>query len=59
MVFVTASILLSVWVGVWAVRLYLVTGGPGELAMAGFFFILAGVLIWYGFKVFRKLKELA
>jgi len=59
MVFITASTILSLWVGVWAARMYMITGGAGTMALSVFFFVLAVVLIWYGLKVFQKLKELA
>lgn len=56
--FVTASFLLAVAVGVWGVRGYLAGGGGGILALGVVCLLLAVVLVPYGIKVRRKLKEI-
>ncbi len=55
-IFIIASILLSVWYGIWAIKFYLTTqqityGGMGFCS-----FMLAIALIVYLNKVVRKLK---
>ena len=56
-VFIIASIILSIWVGVWAIRFYQGAGGMSWLAMAVIFFALAVALVLYGVRVWEKLKE--
>ena len=58
MVFIAASIVLSIGVGVWELRLYGVTRSTSELSLSAFFFVMGAALVAYGFRTFQKLKEL-
>lgn len=58
LVFVGASFVLALMVGVWAVRQYGAVGGAGNLALGILFFVAAIVLAAYGLKVRQKLEEL-
>lgn len=58
LVFISASILLSLFVGIWGVREYGANGSGMALAMGIFFFVLGGVLLLYGVRVIAKLREL-
>ncbi|HVS30286.1 MAG TPA: hypothetical protein VMS98_02425 [Thermoanaerobaculia bacterium] len=57
-IFVAACVALSLFVALWGVRQYSGTGSTTALILALVFFPTAGVLVVYGKKVFRKLKEL-
>ncbi|HVR43538.1 MAG TPA: hypothetical protein VMS56_08840 [Thermoanaerobaculia bacterium] len=57
MIFVAASVLLSMGVGLWAVRFYMIEGGLGWLAFGIVFFILGVTLILYGVRVRAKLFD--
>jgi hypothetical protein len=58
-VFVIASILLSLFVAAWGFRLY-ADGGSRSGLILGCVFLLSGfALVVYGAKVFKKLKELS
>jgi hypothetical protein len=59
MVFISVSVLLSVFVGVWGIRQYAVDGSGTALVTGVIFLALGGVLVVYGFRVFAKLKEIA
>ncbi len=50
--FVAASVLLSAWVGVWGVQ-------NGDLTLGLLFVALGVVLLVYGLRVRKKLRELA
>lgn len=56
--FITLSILLAWLVGAWGVRAWLVGGGRGSLALGGLFFVLGFVLLGYGVRFIRKVREL-
>ncbi len=57
-VFISASVLLCAFVAVWGLRAFAVSRNVGSLAF-GILFIAAGaLLIEYGRRTFRKLKEL-
>lgn len=57
-VFITASVLLCGFVAVWGLRAFAASRNIGSLAF-GILFIAAGaLLIEYGRRTFRKLKEL-
>lgn len=58
-VFVLVSILLSVFVTLWGIREYSQHGGATALVLAIVFALSAVVLVIYGRKTFRKLKELS
>jgi len=57
-IFVIASVLLSLFVGLWGVREYMDTRNGSGLALALVFFFLGFALVIYGKRVFRKLREL-
>jgi hypothetical protein len=57
-VFVIVCIALSVWVGVWGIRDYMLERSVGALSL-GIVFLLSGVvLVVYGRKAFEKLRDL-
>ncbi len=49
-IFIVASVVLCMYVGLWYMR--------QNVAVGIFFFAAAGALVVYGRKAFRKLKEL-
>ena len=57
--FITASVLLAAWVGVWGVQSYLATKSGGDLTLGLMFFALGLVLLLYGLRVRKKLRALA
>jgi len=57
-IFVIVSVALSLWVAMWGVREYSQEQSTMGLTLAVIFFVSAAALIWYGKKVYRKLKEL-
>ena len=58
-VFIIASIVLSLFVAVWALREYQATHSAGALAL-GIVFVIAGIaMVIYGQRWFKKLKELS
>lgn len=57
-IFVIVSVALSLWVALWGVREYSQQQSTMGLTLALIFFATAAVLIYYGKKVYRKLKEL-
>ena len=58
MVFIVASILLSIAVGGWGIQQYLHAGSTSGLAMAVTFFVTGFLLLLYGIRVFSKLRRL-
>ena len=58
-IFIIASVVLSLFVAVWAVREYQTTGSAGALALGGAFLLAGGAMVEYGRRWFRKLKELS
>ncbi len=57
-VFVIVCIGLSLWVGVWGIRDYMLERSVGALSL-GILFLLSGVvLVVYGRRVFVKLRDL-
>jgi len=57
-IFITASVLLSIYVAVWGLRSYLAVGRTGDLVLAVVFVVSALALAWYGRRVYFKLREL-
>ena len=58
-IFIIASIVLSLFVAVWAVREYQATHSIGALGL-GVVFVVAGfAMVAYGLRWFKKLKELS
>ena len=57
--FISVSTLLAIWFGVWGLRSYFNRAENSLiLVLAIMSFIVAGVLIVYGIKIFQKLKTL-
>jgi hypothetical protein len=56
--FIAVSVLLAAWVGAWGVQSWMATRSPGDLALGVLFFVLGFVLILYGLRVRRKLRDL-
>ncbi|HEY5611025.1 MAG TPA: hypothetical protein VIL97_07450 [Thermoanaerobaculia bacterium] len=59
MVFIAASLALSLFCAVWGIRLYAGTGSGMGLATGIAFAAIAMALVLYGARAFHKLKELA
>ena len=58
-IFIIASIVLSLFVAVWAIREYQATRSAGALAL-GIVFVVGGIaMVIYGQRWFKKLKELS
>ena len=58
-VFIIASIVLSLFVAVWAIREWQATHSAGALAL-GIVFVVAGLaMVIYGQRWFKKLKDLS
>lgn len=57
-IFVIASVALCIFVAMWAFREYSATRSLAQLGMAVLFLVSAGLLVEYGRRVFRKLKDL-
>ncbi|MBW8876928.1 MAG: hypothetical protein JF614_18340 [Acidobacteria bacterium] len=57
--FIAASVLLAAWVGVWGVQSWQATRSGGDLAVGLLFVALGLVLLVYGLRVRKKLRELA
>ncbi len=55
--FIAVSMLLGMFVGGWGVRQYLINDSVGSLALGGFFFASAFVLLAYGLKFIRMIEE--
>ena len=51
--------LLAAWVGVWGVQSWLATRSGGDLTVGLLFVALGLVLLVYGLRVRKKLRELA
>ena len=57
-VFVMVCVALSVWVGVWGIRDYMVERSVGALVLAIVFLAGGIVLVLYGRRAFGKLRDL-
>ncbi len=57
-VFIVASILLSLGVGLWGAQQYLQQSSAQGLAMAVIFFLMGILLTLYGVRYFGKLRRL-
>ena len=56
-VFVIVCVGLSLWVGVWGIRDYVIEQSTGALSL-GILFLASGlVLVLYGKKAFEKLRD--
>jgi len=57
-VFIIASVLLSLFVALWGLREYMDSRNANGLALGVVFFFFGFALVIYGKRVFRKLREL-
>lgn len=57
-VFITVSVALMLYLTVWGVREFMVSRSSLAVSMAVFGLAGGASLIWYGKRVFHKLKEL-
>ncbi len=57
-VFITVCELLCLFVAVWGLHAYAVSRSVGSLAFAILFIAVGALLVEYGRRTFRKLKEL-
>ena len=57
-VFITVSVILMLYVAVWGVREFMVSRSTLAASMVIFGVAGGASLIWYGKRVFHKLKEL-
>ena len=57
-VFVIVCVGLSLWVGVWGIRDYMIERSAGALTLAILFLLGGVVLVVYGRKAFEKLRDL-
>jgi len=58
-VFITVSTALMVYLAVWGVREFMATRSSLGISMIIFGVVGATTLVWYGKRVFHKLKELS
>jgi len=57
-VFIAMSTILSVWFGVWALRAHYTEDGHMGFLLAGILSFAAGaLLVYYGNKFFKKMKD--
>ena len=57
-VFISVSVALTLYLTVWGVREFMATRSSLGISMAAFGLTGGASLIWYGKRVFHKLKEL-
>ena len=57
--FIAVSVLLAAWVGLWGVESWQATRSGGDLTLGLLFVALGVVLLVYGLRVRKKLRELA
>lgn len=58
-VFIVVCFMLCLFVAGWGVRQYAVEGSTSGLTIGGIFFLCGVVLIIYGVRTFKKLKDLS
>ena len=58
-VFIALSVVLSAALGAWGVQRWLAEGSSGGLAMGVLFFVTGAVLLVYGVRFWKKMKELS
>ena len=56
--FITLCVLMSAGLGSWGVSAYLAGGGVQPLALGVIFFIVGAVLLVYGVRFWKKMKEI-
>lgn len=57
-IFIALSVVLSAGLGAWGVQSYLADGSRGGLAFGVLFFVTGAVLLVYGIRFWRKMKDL-
>jgi hypothetical protein len=57
-VFISLSVLLSAGLGAWGLERYLTGGSLEGLALGSLFFVTGAVLLVYGIKFWKKMKEI-
>lgn len=57
-VFITLSVVLSAGLGAWGVERYVADGSLGGLAFGALFFVTGAVLLVYGVRFWRKMREM-
>ncbi len=57
-VFIALSVVLSAGLGAWGVQGYLADGSGDALALGVLFFVTGGVLLVYGIRFWKKMREL-
>lgn len=57
--FIAAAVALSAWVAVWGVQGWLATRSGSDLGLGLLFLALGFVLLLYGWRARRKLRDLA
>lgn len=57
-VFIALSVVLSGGLGAWGVQSYLAEGSGERLAFGVLFFVTGAVLLVYGIRFWRKMKEI-
>lgn len=57
--FIAASVVLAAWVGVWGVQSWQANRSSSDLIVGLLFFALGVVLLVYGLRVRKKLRQLA
>ncbi len=59
LIFVTASVAVSLFLGIWSFLSYNKTGAPTDLAFAIFSGLAGIALLWYGKYFLKKLKHIS
>jgi hypothetical protein len=57
-IFVMVCVALSIWVGLWGIRSYMLDRNSGALTLGLVFFASGAALAYYGTKVYVKLRDL-
>ena len=57
-VFIALSVVMSAGLGAWGIQSYLAEGSRGDLALGALFFVTGAVLLVYGVRFWKKIKEL-
>jgi hypothetical protein len=59
LIFVTASVAVSLFLGVWSFRSYRMSGSPTDLGFTVASALAVVALLWYGRYFLRKLKHIS
>ena len=57
-VFIALSVVLSAGLGAWGIQRYLADGSGGALGLGLLFFVTGAVLLVYGIRFWKKMREL-